>query len=67
MTRVVGTKPPEDPAIEETRKHWALTRTPDQIRAYIDQNVTNLASAKVAIAEIAVLCSALAKRMERRQ
>ena len=65
MTRVVGTKPPEDPAIEETRKHWALTRTPDQIRAYIDQRVTNLASAKLVLAELAVLCSALAKRIDR--
>lgn len=65
MARVSATRPLEDPAVEETRKHWALTRTPAQIRAYVDQNVTNLATAKAAIAELAVLCSALAKRIAR--
>ena len=65
MTRIALTRELEDPAIEETRRHWALTRTPDQIRTYIDQNVTNLATAKLAIADLAVLCSALAKRISR--
>jgi hypothetical protein len=64
MARVQMTRPLEDEAIEQTRRHPILRATPDQIRAYVDANVTNLATAKAMMAEIAVVVSALAKRVQ---
>lgn len=67
MTRVAMTRRLQDDAIEQTRRHPVLTSTPAQIRAHIDANVTNLATAKTALAELAVVVSALAKRIDRGQ
>lgn len=39
-----------------------LTRSPDQIAQWIDANVTDLASAKVVLAKLAVAVSVLARR-----
>lgn len=65
MTKVAMTRPLEDEAIEDTRRHPILQATPTQIRNYIDVNVTNLASAKEMLKEMAVVISALAKRLDR--
>ena len=65
MGRVNLTRELEDPAIEETRRHILLTASPAQIRAYVEANVTNLSTAKEVIKELAVVISALAKRVDR--
>ena len=63
--KIALTRALEAPAIEETRKHAFLTATPDQIRNYVDTHVTSLATAKTVLAELAIVVSALARRMER--
>jgi hypothetical protein len=65
MSKVTASKPAEEVEWTETRRHWTLTKTPTEIRQYVDANVTNLASAKLMLAELAVVISALAKRVNR--
>lgn len=65
MARIQLTRELEDQAIEATRRHPILTSTPTQIRNYIDTNVTNLATAKDMLKEMAVVLSAIAKKVDK--
>lgn len=58
MTRYVATKPEDEAERARLRRDAILNATPQQIEQYIENNVTDLASAKQAlklIAKIAIL------------
>ena len=58
MTQHVGTKTPEEAERGRLKKHAVLNATPQQIDNYIDNNVTDLASAREVlklIAKVAIL------------
>lgn len=43
----------------QTLPNWMKNWTPDEMEAYVDTNVTDLASAKLVIAKLAWMCGAL--------
>jgi hypothetical protein len=60
--KIVGTKPAQEVREHETRQHWIFTATPSQIETYIQNNVTDLRTAKLALIEIAQVLSVVARR-----
>ena len=53
MSEFTGTKSEEDAEKKRLRKHQVFNATPTQVDAWIDANVTDLASAKEALKLIA--------------
>ncbi len=62
MTKIVGSKSDDDDARERMSRHPLLSATPAQIDAWIDNNVTDLASAKQALKVLAKAVSLGARR-----
>jgi hypothetical protein len=60
--KIVGTKPAQEVRERQTRQHWILTATPEQIETYINNNVTDLRTAKLLLIELAKVLSVVAKR-----
>jgi hypothetical protein len=62
MSKITAQKPEEEQHRYKARNHPIVNATPQQIENYINTKVTNLATAKETLIELAQIVSVLVKR-----